>query len=38
MITSSLVYLIRGDYVMLDADLALLYGYTVKRINEQQSL
>lgn len=30
-----LVYLIRGYYVMLDADLALLYGYTVKRINEQ---
>ena len=30
-----LVYLIRGYYVMLDADLAALYGYTVKRINEQ---
>ncbi len=30
-----LVYLIRGVYVMLDTDIAMLYGYTVKRVNEQ---
>lgn len=32
---NGLVYTIRGYYVMLDADIAMLYGYTVKRINEQ---
>ena len=32
---NGLVYFIRGYYVMLDADIAMLYGYTVKRINEQ---
>ena len=29
------VYLIRGQQVMLDYDLAELYGYEVKRLNEQ---
>lgn len=29
------VYMIRGQQVMLDADLADLYGYEVKRLNEQ---
>lgn len=29
------VYLIRGQRVMLDYDLAELYGYEVKRLNEQ---
>lgn len=28
------VYWIRGKQVMLDADLAELYGYEVKRLNE----
>ena len=28
-------YMIRGQQVMLDADLADLYGYEVKRLNEQ---
>ena len=32
---NGLVYSVRGHYVMLDADIAMLYGYTVKRINEQ---
>ena len=32
---NGLVYSIRGHYVMLDADIAMLYGYTVKRVNEQ---
>lgn len=32
---NGLVYFIRGHYVMLDADIAMLYGYTVKRVNEQ---
>ena len=32
---NGLVYTIRGYYVMLDSDVAMLYGYTVKRINEQ---
>ena len=32
---NGLVYMIRGYYVMLDTDIAMLYGYTVKRINEQ---
>ncbi len=31
----SLVYTIRGQQVMLDVDLAHLYGYEVKRLNEQ---
>ena len=31
----SLVYTIRGQQVMLDSDLAQLYGYEVKRLNEQ---
>ena len=29
------IYLIRGHKVMLDADLAALYGVTTKRLNEQ---
>jgi phage regulator Rha-like protein len=29
------IYLIRGDKVMLDSDLAKLYGVTTKRLNEQ---
>ena len=29
------VYIIRGQQVMLDYDLAELYGYEVKRLNEQ---
>ena len=32
---NGLVYIIRGYYVMLDSDVAMLYGYTVKRVNEQ---
>lgn len=31
----NLVYTIRGQQVMLDSDLANLYGYEVKRLNEQ---
>lgn len=31
----SMVYIIRGQQVMLDQDLAVLYGYEVKRLNEQ---
>ncbi|MGN8774383.1 ORF6N domain-containing protein [Candidatus Weimeria sp. HCP3S3_B5] len=31
----NLVYTIRGKQVMLDHDLALIYGYEVKRLNEQ---
>ena len=31
----SLVYTIRGQQVMLDSDLATIYGYEVKRLNEQ---
>ncbi|MCR5214152.1 MAG: ORF6N domain-containing protein [Eubacterium sp.] len=31
----SLIYSIRGKQVMLDYDLATLYGYEVKRVNEQ---
>lgn len=30
-----LIYEIRGQQVMLDSDLAMLYGYKVKRFNEQ---
>ena len=29
------IYTIRGLQVMLDSDIAELYGYTVKRMNEQ---
>lgn len=29
------VYVIRGQQVMLDADLARIYGYEVKCLNEQ---
>ena len=29
------IFLIRGNKVMLDADLAELYGVTTKRLNEQ---
>ena len=29
------VYVIRGQQVMLDCDLAEIYGYEVKRLNEQ---
>ncbi len=29
------VYIIRGQQVMLDYDLADIYGYEVKRLNEQ---
>ena len=29
------VYIIRGQQVMLDYDLAEIYGYEVKRLNEQ---
>ena len=29
------VYVIRGQQVMLDYDLADVYGYEVKRLNEQ---
>jgi hypothetical protein len=29
------IFLIRGEKVMLDADLAALYGVTTKRLNEQ---
>lgn len=31
----SLIYIVRGQEVMLDSDLAMLYGYDVKRLNEQ---
>ena len=29
------IYLIRGHRVMLDSDLAILYGVSTKRLNEQ---
>ena len=29
------IYTIRGQRVMLDSDLAAIYGYTTKRFNEQ---
>ena len=29
------IYMIRGQKVMLDFDLAEIYGYTTKRLNEQ---
>jgi len=31
------VYIIRGQQVMLDKDLAELYGYEVKRLNDAYS-
>ena len=31
----SLVHIVRGQRVMLDSDLARLYGVTTKRLNEQ---
>lgn len=31
----NMIYTIRGNQVMLDQDLAVLYGYEVKRLNEQ---
>ena len=31
----SRIFLIRGHRVMLDSDLALIYGITTKRLNEQ---
>jgi phage regulator Rha-like protein len=31
----SMIYTIRGQQVMLDSDLALLYGYEVKTLNQQ---
>ena len=34
-VIDSRIYLIRGQKVMLDSDLARLYGVTTKRINEQ---
>ena len=34
-VIKELVYEIRGEKVMLDYDLAALYGYEVKRLNEQ---
>ena len=32
---SSLIHIIRGVRVMLDADLATIYGYTTKAFNQQ---
>ena len=31
----NMIYIIRDQQVMLDSDLAILYGYEVKRLNEQ---
>ena len=31
----NLIYIIRGQKVMLDADLAKIYGYTTKAFNQQ---
>ena len=31
----SLIHVIRGQQVMIDADLAMLYGVETKRLNEQ---
>lgn len=31
----SMVYIIRGQQVMLDRDLAEIYGYEVKKLNQQ---
>lgn len=30
-----LIYNIRGQQVMLDSDLALLYGYELRKMNQQ---
>ena len=30
----NLIYKIRGKQVMLDSDVAMLYGYDTKRVNE----
>lgn len=30
----NLIYIIRGKQVMLDSDVAMLYNYNTKRINE----
>jgi hypothetical protein len=32
---SKLIYIVRGVKVMLDADLASIYGYTTKAFNQQ---
>jgi hypothetical protein len=32
---AQLIFFVRGEKVMLDADLAKLYGVTTKRLNEQ---
>ena len=32
---SKLIYVVRGVKVMLDADLAAIYGYTTKAFNQQ---
>jgi len=32
---SNLIHIIRGEQVILDSDLAYLYGYEVKRLNQQ---
>ena len=34
-VITSKIFLLRGKKVMLDRDLALLYGVTTKRLNEQ---
>ena len=31
----SLVYIIRGQQAMIDSDLAMIYGYEVKALNQQ---
>lgn len=31
----NLIHIVRGQEVMLDSDLAMIYGYDVKRLNEQ---
>lgn len=32
---ANLIYTVRGQKVMLDSDLAKIYGYETKRLNEQ---
>ena len=32
---ASRILILRGERVLLDQDLALLYGVTIKRLNEQ---
>ena len=34
-IIESMIYIVRGQKVMLDFELAEIYGYTTKRFNEQ---